>query len=248
MSDTRTVVCEKHGEYVSERSEAKLMGGIHEWWSGCPKCDEIARQKFEKMRENENRARERQFYERANIEPLYYSKTLDNFETPTEELKRAKDAIVNLIETKRGKIVMLGENGTGKTHLAVCAVKELYGAIYTMFEISTRIRATYTPMASEKELNILDELARVPVLVIDEIGRTKGSEAEENWLSYIIDKRNSRELPLILISNKHNQKNCKNSGCKDCIENYLSEDVMSRLCVDGKVVYFSGEDYRKKKR
>lgn len=243
MSETRKEVCEKHGEYVSE----KKVVIFSEMWSPCPKCMEEKQKAFDEQEEYLHKQREMQFYVNANIEPLYYSKTLEDFETPTTELEKAKAAISSMIEAKKGKIVMIGKNGTGKTHLAVCAVKKLHGAIYTMYEISTRIRSTYTPSARERELDIVDELARLPVLVIDEIGRTKGSEAEENWLSYIIDKRNSRGLPLILISNKHTRKTCEANGCKDCIENYLSEDVMSRLCVDGKVINFTGDDYRKKR-
>ena len=214
----------------------------------CPKCQ------FESERillEKEKEQSAREFIgrmENRNIEPLYYSVTLDGFDTSTSELERAKEAVSEIITSKTGKLVMLGKNGTGKTHLAVCAVKALGGKILTMYEISTRIRATYTQRAKEDETDVTGELARLPMLVIDEIGRTKGSEAEENWLSYIIDKRTSRGLPLILISNKHSRKTCAEKGCKDCIENYLSEDVMSRLNLDGKMLHFTGDDYRKQQR
>ena len=86
------------------------------------------------------------------------------------------------------------------------------------------------------------------MLAIDEIGRTKGSDAETNWLSYIVDKRNSRGLPLVLISNKHTRKTCSDGGCQNCLENYISEDIMSRLSEDGHLVTMCGEDYRRKKR
>ena len=122
-----------------------------------------------------------------------------------------------------------------------------------MYEISARIRASYVSGAKETELDIVDELARLPILVIDEIGRTKGSDAETNWLSYIIDKRHVRHLPIILISNKHLNKTCEyrntqQKGCKDCLENYISEDIMSRLSEDGYLVTFKEGDYRKIKR
>jgi len=175
------------------------------------------------------------------------SNTLDGFSADTPELAKAKETIQKLIETRSGKILMLGKNGTGKTHLAVCAVKAIGGAIYTMYEITIRIQASYGEKAEEREQKIVDELANLPLLAIDEIGRTKGSDAEERWLSYIIDKRNSRDLPLILISNKHTKKTCQAGGCKDCLENYISEDIMSRLCVGGKMLNYTGEDWRKKR-
>lgn len=235
--------CEKHGEY----DERKVTIFGKEIMMDCPSCTEEKLNEERKKEIEENKNAITKEMERKNIEPIFYGATLENYIVENAEQKKAKEAIEKLIEERKGKIIMLGKNGTGKTHLAVCAVKGIGGRIYTMYEIATRIRASYTARAKEDELDIVNELARIPLLVIDEIGRTKGSDAEENWLSYIIDKRNSRGLPLIIISNKHTQKTCKEGGCKDCVENYLSEDVMSRLCVDGKVLYFTGEDFRKKR-
>ena len=234
--------CDKHNvDYEQEKRE--FMGRTFDVGS-CPKCDQEMEELIEKQRLDEI---ERERMQRANIEPLYYEASFDSFNADTPELEKAKATVQKLVEDRTGKIIMLGKNGTGKTHLAVCAVKALGGKILTMYEISTRIRATYSPKAKEDELEVTDELARLKMLVIDEIGRTKGSDAEENWLSYIIDKRNSRNLPLILISNKHTRKSCTENGCKDCIENYLSEDILSRLCVDGKILNFTGDDYRKRR-
>ena len=161
---------------------------------------------------------------------------------------RSVQTVKRLIAGEIQQIVMTGSNGTGKTHLAIAAVKELKGKIYTMYEITTRIRQSYSPRADETELEIVDELARLPMLAIDEVGRTKGSDAELNWLSYIIDKRHTRGLPTIIISNKHVRKHCPNGGCPDCLENYLSGDVMSRLTDNGVLLQFNWADWRKIKR
>ena len=237
--------CDKHN-IEFEQEEKTFMGRVFTVGS-CPKCDQEMEELIERQRLEEIERERIPRLQRANIEPLYFNSSFESFKADTPELEKAKASVQKLVDERTGKIVMLGKNGTGKTHLAVCAVKALGGKILTMYEISTRIRATYSPKAKEDELEVTDELARLKMLVIDEIGRTKGSEAEENWLSYIIDKRNSRSLPLILISNKHTRKTCKDGGCKDCIENYLSEDIMSRLCVDGKIINFTGEDYRRKR-
>jgi len=237
--------CDKH-DIDYEQKETELFG--HKMLFGsCPACEiefEEETRKAQERRDEESRISR---YRRANIEPMYFDVTLDGFDAGTPELAKAKETIQKLIETRSGKILMLGKNGTGKTHLAVCAVKAIGGAIYTMYEITIRIQASYGEKAEEREQKIVDELANLPLLAIDEIGRTKGSDAEERWLSYIIDKRNSRDLPLILISNKHTKKTCQAGGCKDCLENYISEDIMSRLCVGGKMLNFTGEDWRKKR-
>lgn len=238
--------CEKHG---IDYPEYTLFGFNRPYQSGfCPQCE--TEKEIESLaREYEKNERERIYkLERMNIEPMYYDSSLETFIASTSEQERAKKAVARLIETRSGKLVMLGSHGTGKTHLAVSAVREMDGKIFSMYEISTRIRATYSTHG-EDEIGVVGELSRLPMLAIDEIGRTKGSDAETNWLSYIIDKRHVRGLPLILISNKHARKTCPNKdGCANCLENYISEDIMSRLREDGTMITFSGEDHRIVKR
>jgi len=236
--------CDKHGEYTEQTID--IFG--HSLHIGCPACekerDEIEYQEGVRQAQKAERAR----LESLNIEPMYFTSTLDNFIAGSPEQIRALEYARAMVQDRAGKLVLLGSNGTGKTHLAVGIVRVLGGAIYSMYEITTRIRASYVSGAKENELQIVDELARIPMLAIDEIGRTKGSDAETNWLSYIIDKRHTRNLPLILISNKHTRKTCPDGGCQNCLENYISEDIMSRLAEDGHLVNMIGEDYRRKKR
>lgn len=251
-----TFTCEKHGDYEGEMVptlSAILTHGSEVQPSPCPVCveehEKAIAEKEKESRESMLSADIAAANKRQNIEPDYWGATLEGYHAKTAEQKKALSTIERMIASKRGKVVMLGKNGTGKTHLAVCAVRALDGRILSMYEITTRIRATYSARSKEDELDVVDELSRLSLLAIDEIGRTKGSDAETNWLSYIIDKRHARRLPLILISNKHQRRECpKKDGCQDCLENYLSEDIMSRLREDGVVVRFDWDDYRKVKR
>ena len=244
--------CKKHKIEYEEREEKSPLTGRMMTFGTCPECDreydeEIKRQE-EEMQERARESARIRFLEKCNIELMYYESTLDTFIAESDEQKKALAYARGIVKEKTGKLVLLGTNGTGKTHLAVGVVRELRGRLYSMYEITTRIRASYVSGAKETELDIVDELSRVEMLAIDEIGRTKGSEAETNWLSYIIDKRHTRNLPLILISNKHTRKSCPSGGCEKCLENYISEDIMSRLSEDGRLVNMTGEDYRRKKR
>lgn len=236
--------CGKHGEYIEQ--EKSVCGFTLR--TGCPSCEK-EREEIE-YREGIRQAQEaeRERLESLNIEPMYFTSTLNNFIAGSPEQERALAYASEMVKSRSGKLVLLGSNGTGKTHLAVGIVRVLGGAIYSMYEITTRIRASYVSGAKETELQIVDELSRLPMLAIDEIGRTKGSDAETNWLSYIIDKRHTRGLPLMLISNKHTRKTCPEKGCPNCLENYISEDIMSRIAEDGHLVNMTGDDYRKIKR
>ena len=238
--------CEKHG--IDYEQQTQELFGKSITFGTCPLCDKESDEKRAQMEAQEEREALISRWKRSGIEELYYSATLENYTIETDEQRKAVETVKRMIASKSGKIVMLGKNGTGKTHLAVCAVKALGGKIKTMYEISAEIRGTYKDKSPIEEIDYVDDLARVPFLVIDEIGRTKGSDAETNWLSYIIDKRNSRNLPLMLISNKHARKTCAKNGCPDCLENYLSEDIMSRLNTDGVLLHFTGDDFRARLR
>jgi DNA replication protein DnaC len=143
---------------------------------------------------------------------------------------------------------MIGENGNGKTHLAVSVLKKLGGVIYTAFEISVNLRQSYGGDTKERE--VFDELCTVPLLVIDEIEKIKNSEAKQAWMSHVIGKRYSRMLPIILIANCHRQKDCtqQKKPCPRCLEYHLENDVLSRIIEDGIIMQFSSEDYRRKIR
>lgn len=240
--------CEKHGEY----EPFKIVIGDTQTEIGCPMChDEAVDAAMAETERQKDIAQEARYYKKLelmNIEPNYRFATFENYETVTDEQVKAVAIVRNLVAGKIHKVLMTGRNGTGKTHLACAAVLEIGGRILTMYEISTMIRASYTALADKTELQIVDDLARIPLLVIDEIGRTKGSETEANWLSYIIDKRHVRNLPLILISNKHVKKDCQKNGCPDCLENYIGDDIMSRLSENSSLLRFSGDDYRKKRK
>jgi DNA replication protein DnaC len=88
------------------------------------------------------------------------------------------------------------------------------------------------------------------MLVIDEIGRTKGGEWEQNWLSHVINRRYEDFLPLVLVSNKHLKDSCPQGeqGCPDCIQYWIGDDILSRIIERGVVLDFTGEDYRQRIR
>lgn len=234
------IVCDIHGKI-----EGYKMQCLGKETFFCPICDK------EKIEDDNKQKKERLknqniiYCKRCNIEFEYFDKTLEDYTPITETQKEALKSVKNLIENKKGKVILLGSNGVGKTFLGSMAVKSLGGKIYSMYEISTMIRQSYTTRAENTELEIVNELASIPMLVIDELGRTKGSEAEFNWLSYILDKRHTRQLPFMILSNKKLKKDL-GVGCTDCFEKYFDNDVLSRLR-DAKIITIDAPDYRARK-
>lgn len=241
--ETKEIACLKHGA---------VMGNIAIYPDGhvvseCPKClEERETIELESVRKSEHDAIIRQ-YKESNIEAEYWDKTLDDYQPVTASQKAALDSVKKMIENHSGKVILLGSNGVGKSMLGSCAVKELGGKILSMYEISTMIRQSYTNRAEKTELEIVQDLANIPFLVIDELGRTKGSEAELNWLSYVLDKRHVRNKPFMLLSNTHLMSKCPNKGCSMCFENYINNDILSRLRQNSKLINVDGPDYRANK-
>lgn len=238
--------CEVHGKYIAEKT---LYKDGSEHITRCPQCEEEERKKQEE-REKEKAEKEWQEYQlrenqNTNMRKEFYNKTLSDYQPKTEGQKKALEAVEEMQRTRKGKIILLGSNGAGKTMLGSILARNTGGKIYTMYEIATMIRQSYTPKAEKSELEIVNELATIPFLCIDEVGRIKNTEAVQDWFSYILDKRHSEGLPFMLIGNLHFKKDCKEGGCPKCFENYFDNDILSRLHEDTTIIVLKSDDNRR---
>ncbi|MBQ7166266.1 MAG: hypothetical protein IJR93_04910 [Treponema sp.] len=243
--------CKKHGDVPVQ---VAILHG-EQIPPDCPICK---REKERMLSEQEaaraeeaRRSAQIERYREMNIEREYWGKTLDDYKPLCESQAMAKAAMSRLIERKHGKVILLGTNGCGKTNLGSVAVMALGGKVLTMYEISCTIRQAYSPLAKRTELEIVEELATIPMLFIDEVGRSKGSAAELNWLSYVLDKRHQRGLPFGLGSNSHLSRDCPHGrdGCPQCFEALLGSDILSRLGQDTEIVtMYDAPDYRRRNR
>lgn len=215
----------------------------------CPECEK-ERELERKQRDEENARIELiKEYKSRNISPEYYDKTFDDFIVSTKGQQAALDAVKALVSSRKGKLILIGSNGVGKTMLGNIAVKILGGKIYTMYEIATRIRQSYAAGSKETELEILNELINEPLLVIDEVGRLKMTEAVQDWFSYVLDKRHTFNKPYFLIGNLHFNNDCdkkNDGGCPKCFENYFDKDILSRLTQNSVVIEIIADDNRRK--
>jgi DNA replication protein DnaC len=245
----RTVVCPRHGEYRAYN----FLSSIPDVWTGCPKCAEDAREKEREAERAERLEAERAYYsndfEAMNIRKMYYEATFENFIAETEGLRRNRDAVKRFCdENGAGKLFLIGGCGAGKTHLACAAVRHFRGAIHTMFDILLSLKTAYDGGGGRTEREVLERLSSVKLLAIDEIGRTKGSEWEVNCLSHIVNARHESRLPTLFVSNRHFRSGCEKGGCEKCLDNYLGENILSRLAEDCEFLRFYEEDFRKKNR
>ena len=221
-------------------------------------CEECVDKYERKQKAIENQIKDKkkkEWLKAIGVKADYETATLGTYEAKTDSQKAALNACKLLKDGDIKKLILLGSNGVGKTHLASALVKLMNGRIITAYEMFALYRSCFSGQNSEIEL--LHKFSNYPLLVIDEFGRTKGSEAEENFLSAILDARHSDGLPTMILSNlirkrdclhyQNNKEACKQRNCKGCLEMWLTSDLISRLREDTEVIVIEGEDYRRKK-
>lgn len=243
--------CPKHGKYTGKPVKMAFFEKVID--PPCPKCteeEEAAKAAEYERREQEEREQSRiSYFKRLNIGRIFWDESLETFDAYTDELKHHLEVCVDFANNPQGrKLVMLGNHGNGKNHLAASILKITGGIIYKIYEIELMLHQSYS--GETQEYKVIKELCETEMLVIDEIGRSKPTSWEMNWLSYVIDKRHENLMPLVLISNKHIKEDCPQgeSGCPDCIQNFVGNDILSRIIENGVILEFTSDDYRYKKR
>lgn len=106
-------------------------------------------------------------------------------------------------------IYIYGNSGTGKTHLTACMVNELtkqrrHVLFTNFFEISQIIRGTFN--TSESEMNMIERIANVDFLFLDDLGTERVTKnGEDTWLQEkifeVLNKRYNNKKPTIFTSN-----------------------------------------------
>ena len=208
-------ICSKHGEFISTDI---YVDGIFKGGSECPECEiekALQKEKEAKKAKKEEEARNRQARIKETRMPLeYQTKDFSTFFQDTESQREALNMAERFVngweKAKAGGygLLFLGGCGTGKTHLACAIMLELmerylfvYPRYYKVSEIFSAVRSTYQTGVITNEEEMLKFFSSIQLLVIDEVGIQKGSEAEKRILFSILDNRVTSNKPTILMSN-----------------------------------------------
>ncbi|HGU6442277.1 TPA: ATP-binding protein [Citrobacter amalonaticus] len=134
--------------------------------------------------------------------------------------------------------VFSGKPGTGKNHLAAAICNQLLKVgksvlVVTIPDLMLRVRECYD--GGQSEASLLDELCRVDLLVLDEVGIQRGSSGEKVILNQVIDRRLSSMRPVGVLTNLN----------YDGLLDALGARVIDRLQMDGGMwVNFDWGSYR----
>ncbi|MFV8449775.1 ATP-binding protein [Vibrio campbellii] len=159
--------------------------------------------------------------------------TFDNYQQRHDGHKQAVNLAKGWVgEVKVGKyrnLVMAGNTGTGKNHLAVSAMnllseQGLSSQMITFNNLMLRVRASYHKAATETEWSIMQSLSDVDLLVIDELGVQRQSDGEFLVLNTLIDNRYANKKPTALLSNLKGDKLAKLLGQR-AFERVIEDDI-----------------------
>ena len=129
----------------------------------------------------------------------------ENFEVNSNNKKvyqSLKDYSHRLVNSKERKgLILVGNNGVGKTHLACSIANELikngipiiYG---TLINLLAELRNSYDADNNISEMEIIKLYEKVDLLIIDDLGKEKPSEWGLEKLFTIINSRYENNLPL----------------------------------------------------
>lgn len=241
--------CETHGEYLAE--QIKLPIGPR--WSECPQCADAKRQQENlQMSEDARRERNRQMAEamlgRAAIPKRFIDRTFDNYVAENEGQQKALRAATRYALDWRdsmGKgtsLIMCGQPGTGKTHLAVAIARHVMaegGSVLfgRMIDLARAVKETYSKTSNKTERQVLESFSSPDLLVLDEVGHQHNSDTERMILFDVINSRYEECKPVILITNLS----------LPSLREYLDERAEDRLREGGgRVLVFDWESYRGK--
>ena len=194
-------------------------------------------------RERQQAEREKlERYEKSGVPERYFKESLDTYQITNEMQTTAAKAATNFLHAvKCGEfksLIIIGNAGTGKTHLACGIIREAGGKYRTAPDIVEEMRRTKSFSANETEADIIKYYGHVPLLVIDEIGRGIAATDEKYMLYQILNARYNTRKPTVLISN----------FTKADFLQYIGVAAADRLVESAEVWELNGESYRRELR
>ena len=152
-------------------------------------------------------------------------------------------------------LLLTGDNGVGKTHLAVSVLRELMtskgarGQFWDFHELIREIKNSYDPETRTTELQVLEPVVAADVLVLDDLGAWKMTDWMNDTLFYILNSRYTAKRATIITTNyqvadRDEVLAADSMRRKEFLVERISQRLRSRLMEMCLVVKLQGPDHR----
>jgi len=244
-------VCETHGKH-----ECTIYNLGKGWWDTfCTVCQDEAQRKEIEAEKHKKAAAEKQAFAKkvdgliakADIPKRFENASIYNFDPVTPKAKKNAEAIQRYaadFEKHRAdgrSIILTGNTGTGKTHLAIGLLNTLlrsgHSCKYTSVEKAASFYMESRNYGKDKRTKqkAIESYTHPELLVIDEAGLQK-SDMNREILFEIVDNRYSSKKPTIMISNLTTEE----------LDEAVGQRVTDRLRDNGgAIISFNWESQRK---
>ena len=152
----------------------------------------------------------------AGIPPLYAHASLDNFilpqDNPTAHRELARVLLTvrgyarEFPNTEKPGLLFIGEPGTGKTHLAVAALRILIsrgfeGLFFDYQHLLEKIRSGYDPASGSSDREAYRTALESEILLLDDLGAHRVTDWVEDTVTSMVTYRCNNGKPLIATTN-----------------------------------------------
>jgi DNA replication protein DnaC len=217
--------------------------------------------------------RESRTIERARIPKRYEHCDFESYSTDvgatsqqTDSLKKAKlltqAFVLNYPGSEEKGLLLMGNSGVGKTHLAVAALKELLrrghaGLFCDYRELLKEIQASYNPSSDSTEMAILEPIRTVEILVLDDLGASKPSDWVRDIVGIVLNARYNERRTTIITTNYLDDPASEGEPTKlpggklvmphreDSLEQRIGSRMRSRLFEMCRTVEIHSQDFRR---
>ncbi len=183
-------------EELDERLRTRFLASS---WCGAFKLQMTGESPLQKMGSLERHMRERMTFQRFDVR--------GNNASPQqrETLEGARKAAMSFAQDSQGWLVLLGDTGCGKTHLAVAAANEIIGPgqpvpFFAVPDLLDHFRSTYAPSSPISYDQLFEFVRSTPFLVLDDLGAEATTPWAREKLYQIIVHRHNAQLATIITA------------------------------------------------